>query len=173
MWSRGTMALIMEFKTTCKPANTSRICDGGSGTTRLCVCTLTHWELRRQGEGDEGHERLEGPWHRTPRVCLQTVRWSRRLWWSSPGPHWTTWGRQIGGNRRGVVTKWETVFLEREVIQNKSRTKSCVLFVEAYGGTHSVYLHTLCMFPPCVCVFTFVFLHHCLHWSLTWGQVVH
>lgn len=71
----------------------------------IFVSVSTHWELQRQGEGVGAHERLGGPSHRTPQVCLQTGRQSQRLWLSSPEPHWTAWwgesGKRQEGERRG------------------------------------------------------------------------
>lgn len=55
MWSRGTMALIMEFRTTCKPANMNRTCDGRFLNPPVCVCVFLHVyslgtpETRRRG----------------------------------------------------------------------------------------------------------------------------
>lgn len=59
MWSRGTMALIMEFKTTCKPANISRTCDGRFLNPFVCVF-LTHLLTGNSGDKAKGTKDTKG-----------------------------------------------------------------------------------------------------------------
>lgn len=130
-----------------------------SEPTRVCVCfyMFTHWELRRQGEGDGGHERLGGPWRQSPQVCLQTVRWSQRLWWSSPEPHWTTWRRQSGGKQRGATNEVQMRDRQPErkgcirccvCVNMHTRLCICLLVCTGRHPAAALPLHTLWVTAP-------------------------
>lgn len=54
------MALIMEFKTTCKPANMNRTCDGRCLNPLVCVCVFTRLLTGNSGDKAKGTKDTKG-----------------------------------------------------------------------------------------------------------------
>lgn len=122
MWSRGTMALIIEFKTTCKPAKMNRTGDGRFLNPVVCVCMCVFKRLLTGNSGDKakGTKDTKG----SEGLDIKPPRFASRLSTgiSVFGDHLQSHTEQTGddrveGNREESQTSYKWREREREGIR--------------------------------------------------------